>query len=241
MNALKPTKRSRLSKSKYLQRLAEVNNIETKTVFDCIDKPLRRLCFEFNRAGFQTHFCCCGFEYENQEEPKTHIKDKTGIYGYVMFSVLNNSNAISNLLSLQTYCINNNFAKFSIPHLSSVMCLALSSDGVNFGYKSDQHLSLHDYEFILAGSELLAKHMQDNFATINDPVIFKDGNKMWNYENWQIKAKQDFEISVVDFYNKYGKLATLNFMNDPKFAKFDMTQSDRNKLVNVNQLQMMYV
>jgi hypothetical protein len=43
----------------YKQRL-ELLNDTSDTVWNSIDKPMRRLIFEMNRTGLITRFCCFG-------------------------------------------------------------------------------------------------------------------------------------------------------------------------------------
>lgn len=55
-------------------------NADERSVIDSIDRPIRPLVIEMMRVGFQTCFSCCGFTYEDEEEPKSHHE-----FTYVVF------------------------------------------------------------------------------------------------------------------------------------------------------------
>jgi len=55
-------------------------NAENRSVLDSIDRPIRPLVLEMNRIGLRTRFCCCGYSYVGEEEPKSHSPNT-----YVLF------------------------------------------------------------------------------------------------------------------------------------------------------------
>lgn len=48
-----------------------LNNADC-TVWDMIDKPIRKLVLNISRLGFLTRFSCCGYPYPGEEYPKAH-------------------------------------------------------------------------------------------------------------------------------------------------------------------------
>jgi len=58
------------------ERLAQLNkDADTRSVLDCIDRPIRPLIVEMNRIGIMTRFSCCGYSYDGEEEPKSHAEN----------------------------------------------------------------------------------------------------------------------------------------------------------------------
>jgi len=57
----------------YLERLETLNaDTDTRSVLESIDRPIRELVLELNRVGLKTMWSCCGFQYDGEEEPKSH-------------------------------------------------------------------------------------------------------------------------------------------------------------------------
>ncbi len=54
------------------ETINKLNNKSERTVLDCIDRPIRNLVIQLHRIGLYTKFSCCGFSYDNEEEPKSH-------------------------------------------------------------------------------------------------------------------------------------------------------------------------
>ena len=57
-------------------------DLDKREVLEAIDRPIRPLVIEFNRIGLKTKYSCCGFNYDGEEEPKTHTR-----HAYIFFYV----------------------------------------------------------------------------------------------------------------------------------------------------------
>lgn len=63
------------------ERLDALNkDADTRSVMDCIDRPIRPLILQMNRVGVFTAFSCCGYSYDGEEEPKSHLENPNVIF-----------------------------------------------------------------------------------------------------------------------------------------------------------------
>jgi len=189
----------------YQERLTAVNaacNDKNKTIWDSIDRPIRPLVYHLNRIGLKTKFSCCGFNYDGEEEPKSHhakltyvhIFEPTTYQGKVSLDYLQGlSKAIDHdneFLSCGVTIFGNK--AFKIYHL---WCKNAYPDL----YKKEDGLekSIHDYE----GQVLCMQLFVDNLEKLpTDEKITEiiDGNKEYNekFSDWQVKAKQTIAMKV---------------------------------------------
>ncbi len=186
----------------YKQRL-ELLNDTSDTVWNSIDKPMRRLIFEMNRTGLITRFCCFGMPYGEDDEPKTHTNDNPYVFFNVTEQGFENWNTAAKILNDEQKYFDNRtlylgkFANSLTLHISD--CLPS-----NF-YVSEDMISIHKYESYILTIQNITKVLQS--LPGSDIVKIVDGNRRYdNIEMWQIDPKPDFEISTEDFYKKYGKL-----------------------------------
>lgn len=183
----------------YKQRL-ELLNDTSDTVWNSIDKPMRRLIFEMNRTGLITRFCCFGMPYGEDDEPKTHADSNPYVFFNLTQQGLENWNIITKNLEHQFEKELLKIKKF-VNSFSLHFCDSLPS---NF-YISEDMISIHKYEQYILTIQWLIYNLQQ--LPGSDIVKIVDGNSNYReIEMWQIDPKPDFEISTEDFYKKYGKL-----------------------------------
>lgn len=172
-----------MNTSIYASRLALLNNIENKTVWDCIDRPIRPLVYELNRIGLKTHFSCCGFQYDNEEEPKSHgraafVVFETGTEHSqrIFFTVA--SIVMANRWSLMPYySINRWHIHYDDTKEQEVM---YGKDGI------------HNYEGKLLAICRLTEALS-KLPTVTGNIVIDDGNANPSYNmlggEWQVKPK----------------------------------------------------
>jgi len=209
---------TKINKEAFMKRLKKINaDRETRTVFDCIDRPIRPLVFELARIGMIPKFCCCGYTYEGEEfdEPKTHYAEGAYVHFYVRNDpkVLYNFEHIKVIVKKQNWTLNH-FTN-GIFDLRAGKCvpdsLYKNLDGIEE--------TIHQYEGYALKIHVMAMIIQNYGQTFNDPVEIIDGNSFYeDIKEWMIKAKSKFVISVEDYYSKYGKLIMNNTSPDNIFV-----------------------
>jgi len=186
----------------FQERIKKVNaNRDTRTVWECIDRPIRPLIFEMARIGLIPKFSCCGYTYEDEEEPKTHH----GSQAYVFFYAPEERIKIFNdfMMVAQREKWNARFYNGFTWHIWANNpvpdTLYDKEDGINE--------AIHQYEGYGLMIERLTVVLQHYFPTANDPVTIIDGNSMYKALNtWMVKPKKNFVIGVDEYYQKYGKI-----------------------------------
>lgn len=199
--------KQKIERTAFHHRIRKLNeNHEHKEVWYSIDRPMRPLVFELNRIGFITEFSCCGFSYDDEEEPKTHISN----HAYVFFFAPEKSK--ENLIKFyKKFEFKGNQSRWSVwkPFSDNpVWKLAIRHCAPDLYSKSDGiPESIHDYEFYAVSIHSLAGFIQQQFPTVNDPVRIIDGNKNYeHFEEWAVRPKREFVIGVDEYYEKFGRL-----------------------------------
>lgn len=179
----------------YLERLNLLND-KSDTVWNSIDKPLRRLIFEMNRVGFITKFSCFGMPYGEDDEPKTHANNC-----YIHFYVTEDSFDVLNKLTAQKELTR----YIKLYNFMDVMVLQFIDSLPEDYYDNSDGISIHKYEQYVISITSITYFLQE--LPGKDEVTIYDGNAMYsNIELWQIDAKPNFTISSNDFYTQYGKI-----------------------------------
>jgi hypothetical protein len=181
----------------YQERFEAVNkDSDTRPVIESIDKPIRQLVLEINRIGLKTLFSCCGFNYPNEEEPKSH-----GEHPYVFFR------------GPETEFEKDSFFKFCYIAKNvgwGIMLATIEDDHVEWMVYYDRGNSfwkntgslqpLHAYETFLVGIDLLTKKVVSSFPygfERENTFKIEDGNKTrLHYEGWLIQPKVDSIVKV---------------------------------------------
>jgi len=177
-------------KMNYRQRLDNLNEIENKTVLDSIDRPIRPLILELNRIGLPTKFCCCGFPYDGEEEPKTH-----SIITFVVLKDIGPLNAVP-FFSLARAAVNTGW--ILTPYNSNFEWhLRYEHTSYDKFYRRNGNLpGIHDYEEQLIKIHQLTKIIEQwpSASGREKEFIIVDGNS--NYEalkgEWQVKPKPNY-------------------------------------------------
>jgi hypothetical protein len=194
---------------KYLERLSALNS-EKDSVWNSIDKPMRRLIFEMNRIGLITKFCCFGLPYGEDDEPKTHAIDDCYIHFYFTELGLQNFKTI---MYAYGKSFDQLFKFFKFGDVYNLKLLDTMTDHYEHGIDS-----IHKYEQYSLTISVLTYNLQT--LPGKDIVTIVDGNSLYsNVEFWQIDPKPNFVMSVEDFYKQYGKLEApiapfIKFKND---------------------------
>lgn len=185
----------------YQARLDAVN--KSTSVWDSIDRPMRRLVFELHRIGMLTKFSCFGFPYDGEEEPKSHHGGTSYVHFYVTKEASSSFGELCSICNGVGVSLRNAFVDHPSIQLSiynTVPNLYQKTDGLE--------RTIHEYE----ASVLIIRHLcyliQENISTLRNNIKIVDGNGMYReYDEWQIKPKPDYCISVDDFYKEHGKLS----------------------------------
>lgn len=203
----------------YKQRL-ELLNDTSDTVWNSIDKPMRRLIFEMNRTGLITRFCCFGMPYGEDDEPKSHADNNPYVFFQMTEQGYKNWNIASKILNdEQKY-----FEKgvLSLHKFANVFSLFFKDQLPHNFYISDDMIAIHKYEAYVLQIQNLTVVLQSLPGT--NIVKIVDGNRNYsNIEMWQIDPKPDFIISVDEFYEKYGKLTN---SHENVFSEFNCIPVD---------------
>jgi hypothetical protein len=163
---------------------------DKRSVLYSIDRPIRQLVIELNRIGLTTTFSCCGFTYENQEEPKSHEKAP-----YITFRIKKEPEIIDNFFRLSEISVSLGWA------------VGLNSNGLDWGvYSPNQEYwtkcdnleeAVHQYELKI----IAIKNLTDAVKVIpsfNETVIIRDGNELRREKygpEWLVAPKQPAEIN----------------------------------------------
>jgi len=188
------------------------------------------LVLEFNRIGLKTKYSCCGFNYDGEEEPKTHTR-----HAYIFFYQPQSEIAASNLKSVidhaekwgwkfMQHCLNNsnNLIEFN-------MFSELLPGHKELYIKNDQiPTAIHDYEIhVIRIQEMIYFCQQlptDLTLNRNDEVEIEDGNKVQveRYPEWQIKPKKSSKFCLRDYKSNFPNLAWV----DGTKIKFEEMKND---------------
>jgi hypothetical protein len=197
---------TKINKEAFMERIQKINaDRETRTVFDCIDRPMRPLVFELARIGMIPKFCCCGYTYDGEEfdEPKTHYDGGA----YVHFYVKNDPQVLHNFEQLKATAKK---LDWSLNHFQNgIFDLRAGKVVPDNLYKNTDGLeeTIHQYEGYALKIHVMAWAIQHNGPTYNNTVEIIDGNSFYEaIDEWMVKAKSKFVILVEDYYSKYGKL-----------------------------------
>lgn len=179
--------------SKYQERLDKLNDAN-KEVWDSIDRPIRPLIWELNRVGLQTKFCCCGFNYDGEEEPKTHAKQP--------FIVIHDPMRIVKKYKILSPVQ----AFFAVSHACKMHGWEITPYGgrrewhMHFVARDGEFYSqtctltgVHDYETSLIRMQGLTQEIQ-KMPSIGEKFSIVDGNSGYaeiTGGEWQVKPKKD--------------------------------------------------
>lgn len=176
-------------------RLDAVNASPTeRTVLDCIDRPIRGLVQQMNAHGLRTVFSCCGFNYDGEEEPKSHSAEGP----FVIFEGPNPGN-MDEYRAFHGFAFDAHNCGWSIDRypgtvnsLRWVIRYTMESRQRNFYQQSPDLKGIHDYELPLIAIKRLEKMLATR-PGVRDYVI-RDGNNGYNSLDgeWQVKPKQDY-------------------------------------------------
>jgi hypothetical protein len=186
--------------SKYQDRLDNLNDSE-REVWDSIDRPIRPLIWELNRIGLQTKFCCCGFNYDGEEEPKTHAKQP--------FVVLRDpgrtADANKTLTPIRAFfnavqiAFNQGWETTPYGGSGEWHMHFCPSDG-SFYAQESRIAGVHDYETSLLRMQRLTEVLQ-MLPSVAEKFSIVDGNRGYaelTGGEWQVQPKKDslFDSSV---------------------------------------------
>jgi len=188
----------------YLHRLEQLNiDAEDKTVLDSIDRPMRELIVEMHRIGMKTTFCCCGFTYEGEEEPKTHHANLTYVFiKNKVKSELAKDNYNKFLSQLVTPGQKHSWmtSPFTTPKGEPLIHLHYKNP-LKYMYQSDgQETAIHDYE-----TQVMAIRHAINVAkslpTAVNQIRIRDGNQDYfdmGISEWQLEPKPDYVHNILE-------------------------------------------
>jgi hypothetical protein len=189
----------------YQARLDAVNaNPTERSVLDSIDRPIRGLVQQMNAHGIQTVFSCCGFNYDGEEEPKSH----SNAGPFVVFVGPKPSN-MDEYRAFHGFAWDAHNAGWRIDMYSNnperilwTIRYEMLEHQKTFYQQTPDMKGIHDYELPLIAIKRLEKVLASR-PGVRDYVI-TDGNKNYGLLDgeWQVKPKQDYihnhEASVQD-------------------------------------------
>lgn len=192
----------------YMERQNSLNkDLDKKEILDSIDRPIRPLVIEFNRIGLQTKYSCCGFNYDGEEEPKTHTR-----HAYIFFYEPTTEIGKQNLELVKKVAIEKfgwQFFRHCFNDTKKRVEYNLHSELLpghkELYIKNDQiPTAIHDYEIHVIRIQELYDFCKilptDLTINQNDEVIIEDGNKVQveRYPEWQIKPKKNSKFCLKD-------------------------------------------
>lgn len=208
------SKVSIVNKKSFDERIKKVNSTNGRTVWECIDRPMRPLIFEMSRIGMIPKFSCCGYTYIDEEEPKTHHGSKAYVF---FFAPEKYYDQFIRLISLV-----NKSPEWSYRYFRGGVWEIYANNSVPDNmYKKEDGIeeSIHQYEAYAIAIDCLTVMIQDNFITSVDPVTIYDGNSFYTgCPNWMVKPKKNFVIGVDEYYETYGRY---------DFKEFKKTSDER--------------
>lgn len=184
----------------YQERLDKLNKKpENWTVIDSVDRPIRQLVLEMNRVGLSTVWSCCGFNYDQEEEPKSHANKP-----YVGFNiVVNREDKIVKWLEKVAKKIKWKLHKFEGSSAKWQITASDLEKYQDFWVNKDKHLntSIHRYEICLARIRDLHRIIS-RIPTYKEEFEILDGNQIiknldpYFEKEWQIQPKKPTKISL---------------------------------------------
>lgn len=193
---------SEINKQNFQERFKKINaDRDVRTVWECVDRPIRPLVFELARIGMIPKFSCCGYSYEDEEEPKTHHSHHAYVHFYAP------KNYMSSLHKLFNCCQK---CGWEVKPFNDIIWDIKARNPVpDDMYRKEDGIeeAIHQYEGYGLKIEKLAWVIQENFITEKDPITIIDGNIFYTkLKNWIVRPKQHFTIKVEEYYKTYGKL-----------------------------------
>lgn len=189
------------------ERLLQLNDSD-RDIWTSIDRPIRPLIWELNRVGLSTKWCCCGFNYRDEEEPKTHAKNP-----FVVLKPIVGPKGPTRSKGIAAF-----FALAKVSTMCGWMLRPYHQNGEwhmmfkrpeeSFYQESEDGLDgVHNYESSLIAIQSLVKHVRLWPASDEKFVIF-DGNTGYNEitnGEWQVDPKK--EVTFDATINPYDESA----------------------------------
>ncbi len=174
--------------SEYHERIDELNkDADERVVWDSIDRPIRPLVWELNRIGLLTKFSCCGFNYPDEEEPKTHYANGSYVHFFTPQSEFGRVNFFKltqfvGSCGWKLHFFTNSVWNINAPNQCSDNMYD-KTDGI------DQ--SIHQYESFVLSIQTLTDAIHKNIPSDNTGVQIIDGNAHYKgFPEWQVKPKK---------------------------------------------------
>lgn len=178
---------------KYLERLEKLNkDADKRTVYECIDRPIRKLVYHINRIGFKTRFSCCGFSYEGEEEPKTHNK-----VTYIQFYEPRRGT----YKTFIKFAREANGVGWEVSHFTNDLWIVRYRHPQKYEYRTDDGIgdAIHDYECPAVAIAKL-EEVISKYPSLKKTFKIVDGNRKIRetIKEWQVKPKKDKVFDVED-------------------------------------------
>ena len=182
-----------------------------RSVWNSIDKPIRGLVYQLNRIGLKTRFSCCGFTYNDEEEPKSHCK-----VPYVQFYVnVEDPDQVYNFRylerSLKHWNNDHNgegfYYRLSMMRTKETsgikdtilmsMSIVVDPEVQNMYYSNDG-FAIHDYEPIVILIDWAENAIKKVSIGYSDKFSIEDGNKlcMEQVAGWGVLPKKDKTFTI---------------------------------------------
>lgn len=172
----------------------------TNKLEDHIDLPMKKIVAGLSPLGFKTLFSCCGFSYQGEAVPKSHMPLKS----YVFFENVN----CPTLRSLLCFFVQKAGWVLSQVNDSVVELYYLghSKDhpwaAANSPHRPEQNvLGINKLEAVI--NWLIEEH-KDNEAFVSKQVVIQDGNARYSNElsikYWQYPSCEPWTVTLEEYY-----------------------------------------
>jgi hypothetical protein len=197
------------------ERLNAINkDADTREVLGCIDRPIRPLIIQMNRIGIFTAFSCCGYSYDGEEEPKSHLDNPNVLFVPPAFEeIYPNNEALNLLVQLRKDAKDINIIASLIENNRPLLDLSL-------------HMwkQLHIRNFVNAmvsalNLKWIVKVMPNNFEW---GILFCDWSKgLWNISDGLKEAIHDYEGKLMAIRNLTEELKKLPTIQNKFYIRDD--------------------
>lgn len=179
----------------YQDRLEAINvAAQERNVLDSIDRPIRGLIQQMNARGLSTVFSCCGFNYDGEEEPKSHSTDGPFVVFFGPESGNQEEYAAFHGFAFDAHQYGwqlDVYGSMNGRALWTIRYRMLESQKA-FYQQSPEMKGIHDYELPLMAIKRLEKTLACRPGAKNYTIV--DGNNFYDALDgeWQIKPKKNY-------------------------------------------------
>lgn len=175
-----------------------MNNVLEQTEVDTVEKhmdePIKKCVVGLNLLGITTTMSCCGYTYENEAVPKSHL-NKAYVYLDMTQTLMNQS------VNLITLALKSNWVISPLGH----GIVDFYANGWEKDHPWNNPKSPHFYEVFLLAINRLEKSIDSLQEKFNPQVTISDGNLKYRDEykikHWKYKPAADWIVTPETYEN----------------------------------------